>query len=430
MADINLIDVPFLDWPLSVLSSTNTPPGLPSLGDAYIVGSAPTGAWSGHASAIARWNDASAWEFQTPAVGRTVWNVATSAFNRWTGTAWAVLNDLPNGGTIGQVLAKTSGSDYAVAWADNHDVPAGGSAGQALKKTTGTDYDATWAATHEVPAGGSAGQALRKTTGTDYDATWTAVHEVPAGGTTGQALVKSSGTDYATTWSTISGGSGGPTTIYYFADPLTMTNATGAIGDISYVAGTGPGSNTLWYKDASNVWQVGATLSSGASGVTSIFGRTGTVTAQSGDYTATQIGLGNVTNDAQLKRAANDFSTFSSKTANGNERILIEDIDAAGVKKFTTSAAIAALASVPAFAAPSALTVGGSNVSGSASTIVHSDHQHALPAFGTTSGTFAQGNDSRLFDARDPVIHTQTLKATPVSADELVIADSAASFGR
>jgi hypothetical protein len=36
-------------------------------------------------------------------------------------------------------------------------------------------------------------------------------------------------------------------------------------------------------------------------GVPSVFGRTGTVTAASGDYTASQVGLGNVTNDAQLK---------------------------------------------------------------------------------------------------------------------------------
>ena len=35
--------------------------------------------------------------------------------------------------------------------------------------------------------------------------------------------------------------------------------------------------------------------------VASVFGRTGAVTAASGDYTASQVGLGNVTNDAQLK---------------------------------------------------------------------------------------------------------------------------------
>jgi hypothetical protein len=248
----------------------------------------------------------------------------------------------------------------------------------------------------------------------------------------------------------------------------------------------------LYYKNASDVWVNGGTVSTTGGGggtVTSFNTRTGAVTAQSGDYTATQVGLGNVTNDAQLKRSANDFSTFTGKTANGNERLVIEDIDAAGVKKFTTSTSIAALATAStvglgsvtnaaqltrsandfgaftakatpvsadvvliedsaaagakkrttagaiaalaasgSFGSPTALTVGGSNVDGVATTQSHSDHQHALPAFGTAAGTFAQGNDSRLSDARDPVIHTQSSKATPVSADELVIADSAAAF--
>jgi hypothetical protein len=53
-------------------------------------------------------------------------------------------------------------------------------------------------------------------------------------------------------------------------------------------------------------------------------------------------------------------------------------------------------------AAPIALTVGGSNAAGTATTLCRSDHTHALPAFGTTAGTFCQGNDARLSDARTP----------------------------
>lgn len=52
------------------------------------------------------------------------------------------------------------------------------------------------------------------------------------------------------------------------------------------------------------------------------------------------------------------------------------------------------------FGAVSSLVVGGSNVNGSATTAARSDHVHALPAFGSTSGTFCQGNDSRLSDQR------------------------------
>jgi hypothetical protein len=43
----------------------------------------------------------------------------------------------------------------------------------------------------------------------------------------------------------------------------------------------------------------------------------------------------------------------------------------------------------------SALTPGGSNSAGSGANLIRDNHIHALPAFGSASGTFAQGNDSR-----------------------------------
>jgi hypothetical protein len=50
--------------------------------------------------------------------------------------------------------------------------------------------------------------------------------------------------------------------------------------------------------------------------------------------TKTQVGLGNVTNDSQLTRAAGDFSTFANKaTPVGADVLLIEDSAAAGAKK-------------------------------------------------------------------------------------------------
>lgn len=51
-------------------------------------------------------------------------------------------------------------------------------------------------------------------------------------------------------------------------------------------------------------------------------------------------------------------------------------------------------------AAPSALVVGGSAVTGTSTSLALADHVHALAAFGTGAGTFAQGNDSRLSDDR------------------------------
>lgn len=50
--------------------------------------------------------------------------------------------------------------------------------------------------------------------------------------------------------------------------------------------------------------------------------------------TKTQVGLGNVTDDAQLKRAAGDFATFTEKvTPVGADILLLEDSAAAGAKK-------------------------------------------------------------------------------------------------
>lgn len=51
-------------------------------------------------------------------------------------------------------------------------------------------------------------------------------------------------------------------------------------------------------------------------------------------------------------------------------------------------------------AAAVSLTVGGSNAEGTTTTLARSDHTHALPAFGTTAGTFTEGNDSRLSNDR------------------------------
>lgn len=47
------------------------------------------------------------------------------------------------------------------------------------------------------------------------------------------------------------------------------------------------------------------------------------------------VGLGNVTNDSQLKRSANDFNTFTEKTTLVDDDVfIIEDSEASGAKKF------------------------------------------------------------------------------------------------
>ena len=60
----------------SVLDFEETPPVTPSNGDAYVVGAAPTGAWSGHANDITIYTPRG-WIFATPQVGQTVLSEAT-----------------------------------------------------------------------------------------------------------------------------------------------------------------------------------------------------------------------------------------------------------------------------------------------------------------------------------------------------------------
>lgn len=120
MADIELIDVPDIQWPYKALDLTNTPPASPASGDTYVVGSVPTGAWVGHANTIAWRTSTSTWKFQVPAPGRRIYVVSLTSWRGYTGTGWVVdPPSLPAGGTAGQILTKQSGAEGDAAWTDN-----------------------------------------------------------------------------------------------------------------------------------------------------------------------------------------------------------------------------------------------------------------------------------------------------------------------
>lgn len=70
---------------------TNTPPASPTNGDCYIIGTAPTGAWSGQGSKVARYSTiAAAWEFYTPKNGWTLEANGARESYRYTGGAWEI----------------------------------------------------------------------------------------------------------------------------------------------------------------------------------------------------------------------------------------------------------------------------------------------------------------------------------------------------
>ena len=69
------------------------PPPSPMPGKAWIVGAAPTGAWAGHALALAAWTDGG-WRFVDLPEGTLLWVRAASSYARRATDAW-LIGDLP-----------------------------------------------------------------------------------------------------------------------------------------------------------------------------------------------------------------------------------------------------------------------------------------------------------------------------------------------
>lgn len=92
---------------------------------------------------------------------------------------------------------------------------------------------------------------------------------------------------------------------------LSTSPSSGSSAGFNLGQGSSPSSPTngdFWITSVGAFYRaggatVGPLIGSGGSAVTSVFGRTGAVVAQTGDYTPTQVGLGNVTNDTQTKAA-------------------------------------------------------------------------------------------------------------------------------
>lgn len=77
-------------WQRPIINqTTNTPPGSPTKGDRYIVGPAPTGAWTGNAKKIT-WYDGTVWRFDSPSSGWATYDLSFSPPKQYTydGSAW------------------------------------------------------------------------------------------------------------------------------------------------------------------------------------------------------------------------------------------------------------------------------------------------------------------------------------------------------
>lgn len=126
------------------------------------------------------------------------------------------------------------------------------------------------------------------------------------------------------------------------------------------------------------------------SSVNSVFGRTGAVTAQAGDYTKADVGLGSVENTALSTWAGSgNIATVGTISAGTWHGTAIADAYVAGASGWNAKV--------------------------------------SFPGFGATAGTAAEGNDSRLSDARTPLAHNQawsTIATTPTTLSGYGISDA------
>lgn len=96
---------------------TNTPPGSPTNGDAYIIGAAPAGAWAGKGGYVTRYSTvAAAWEFYLPKNGWILQANSARESYRYTGGAWEIYYQ--EGTWTPQIIgATTPGTQtYSMQW--------------------------------------------------------------------------------------------------------------------------------------------------------------------------------------------------------------------------------------------------------------------------------------------------------------------------
>jgi hypothetical protein len=70
-------------------SGVNDPPATPSIGQSWIVGPSPTGAWAGQARAVATWSEGG-WRFAGAFEGMTLWVADAMLPARYAGGVWSV----------------------------------------------------------------------------------------------------------------------------------------------------------------------------------------------------------------------------------------------------------------------------------------------------------------------------------------------------
>jgi hypothetical protein len=95
--------------PVAQTIGDNIPPSTPAIGQCWIIGPSPTGAWTGHGDAIAYWSEGG-WRFIAPTPGMMIWLATDGVWAREEAGAWAVSAAIPDpaGGTIVDIEARAA----------------------------------------------------------------------------------------------------------------------------------------------------------------------------------------------------------------------------------------------------------------------------------------------------------------------------------
>lgn len=83
---LNLLDV--LLQAVAQDVGLNTPPGSPTVGQCWVVGASPTGAWAGKAGQIAQAVEGGSWYFVAPFKRLRLWNETADEYYVYDGSAW------------------------------------------------------------------------------------------------------------------------------------------------------------------------------------------------------------------------------------------------------------------------------------------------------------------------------------------------------
>lgn len=103
--------------------TTNSPPGSPSSGNAYIVGPSPTGAWAGKSGNVAIYIGG-AWDYYVPVAGDTVYDKSAKNNYVYSGTSWgsfggAIVGFSKTSTAAATGMTGTAGSTFGWTGANN-----------------------------------------------------------------------------------------------------------------------------------------------------------------------------------------------------------------------------------------------------------------------------------------------------------------------